>query len=246
MSVPRLYVPDLDPSSRTATLPDGEAHHVSRVLRLKAGDAVRVFDGRGREWTARLAPSAKRSSGVVEIVEEVAAVPEPSIHVTLAAGLLKGDHMDVVVRDATMMGAAEIVPLVTANVDVPKKAWTSGAAAERWRRVAIASAKQCGRAVVPEIVAPMVLAEVLARHAGQMVVMFVEPFVAKGSVPPGTVRSGPRLLVLVGPEGGWSAEEVAQGQEALAQLVQLGPRTIRADAMAAVGLAWLRIEGQRD
>jgi len=239
VSVPRLYVPDLDPSSARVVLPEGEAHHVARVLRLRAGDAVRAFDGRGREWAARLVASERRSATTVELVAEVAPIPEPSLRVTLAAGILKGDSMDAVVRDAVMMGATEIVPLVTEHVTVPKKAWQGSAAVERWRRVAVASAKQCGRAVVPEIATPAEFAVVLSGHAGQSIVMFVEPAVGEDARP---VSATPRanagtLLVLIGPEGGWSSAEVTQARTAGAVLAHLGPRTIRADAMATAALS---------
>jgi 16S rRNA (uracil1498-N3)-methyltransferase len=241
VSVPRLYVPDLDPSSARVALPEGEAHHVARVLRLRAGDAVRVFDGRGREWAARLAASERRSATTVELVAEVAPIPEPSLRVTLAAGILKGDHMDAVVRDAVMMGATEIVPLVTEHVTVPKKAWQGSAVLERWRRVAVASAKQCGRAVVPEIATPAEFAVVLSGHAGQSIVMFVEPAVGEDakSIAGTPMAPGGTLLVLIGPEGGWSSAEVTQGRAAGAMLAHLGPRTIRADAMATAALAAL-------
>jgi 16S rRNA (uracil1498-N3)-methyltransferase len=239
VSAPRLYVPGLDSSSARVVLPEGEGHHVTRVLRLRAGDDVRVFDGRGREWVARLEPSERRSTTTVELGAEVAPIPEPSVRVTLAAGILKGDHMDAIVRDATMMGAAEIVPLVTEHVTVPKKAWQGGAAQERWQRVAVASAKQCGRAVVPEIAPPVELAVVLSRHGGQSIVMFVEPAVgADARAVSGTpIAPGGTLLVLIGPEGGWSFAEVTQARTAGAVLAHLGPRTIRADAMATAALA---------
>jgi len=161
------------------------------------------------------------------------------VRVTLAAGILKGDHMEAIVRDATMMGAAEIVPLVTEHVSVPKKAWQGSAALERWQRVAVASAKQCGRAVVPEITAPAELATVLSRHAGQSIVMFVEPSVGADATPAAglALAKGGALLVFIGPEGGWSAAEVTQARTAGAVLAHLGPRTIRADAMATAALA---------
>ena len=198
-----------------------------------------MFDGRGREWVARLVPSERRSTTTVELVAEVAPIPEPSVRVTLAAGILKGDHMEAIVRDATMMGAAEIVPLVTEHVSVPKKAWQGSAALERWQRVAVASAKQCGRAVVPEITAPAELATVLSRHAGQSIVMFVEPSVGADATPAAglALAKGGALLVFIGPEGGWSAAEVTQARTAGAVLAHLGPRTIRADAMATAALA---------
>ena len=204
---------------------------------------MRVFDGRGREWAARLVPSDRRADVTVELAEQVATIQEPSVRVTFAAGILKGDHMDAVVRDATMMGAAEIVPLVTEHVTVPKRAWQGTAAIERWRRVAVASAKQCGRAVVPEIAAPVELDVVLSTHATESVVMFVEPAIATEARPVSDVRtaSDGKLLVLIGPEGGWSIGEVTQVRNRGGALVHLGPRTIRADAMATAALSALGV-----
>jgi len=241
VSRPRLYVPNLDPSGGHVVLATSEAHHVTRVLRLRPGAEVRVFDGRGREWTAHLVPGPTRAAVAVMMDAEVAAVPEPRVRVTLAAGLLKGDHMDAVIRDATMMGAAAIVPVVSEHVAVPQKAWKTGAAVERWTRVGVASAKQCGRAVVPDIAAPQDLRSVLTGAAAQMTVMFVEPSQGVSSSAVGSVggRRPERALVLIGPEGGWSGREVEQARAAGATFAHLGPRTIRADAMAAVALSAL-------
>lgn len=236
-----MYVPDLSPQDRV-TLPDGEAHHLTRVLRLREGDIVRVFDGRGREWNARLVPSPRRGAVTIEIADEITPPPEPKTRVTLAAGILKGDHMDAVVRDATMMGATEIVPLVTAHVTVPAKAWQGSRAHDRWHRVAVASAKQCGRAVIPTIHEPASLRSLLEQHQASHVVAFVEPSVQDGAVDvAGLPPSGnDRLLVLVGPEGGWAPEEVQWMRECGGVLAHLGPRTIRADAMATAALSALR------
>lgn len=237
--MPRLYVPGVDGASTSIELPETEAHHVRHVLRLAAGDSVRVFDGRGQEWSARLVPSASRRGASVDLVGRVAAVPEPSVRVTLAAGILKGDHMDAVVRDATMMGAAAIVPLAADHVAVPARAWKTTEACERWRRVAVASAKQCGRAVVPEIEAPQGLSQVLARRGVDAAVMFVEPAsgIAAGSTAP--ARPAQSALVLVGPEGGWSKEELELTRRAGVLLASLGPRTLRAETMAAIAFSVL-------
>src|SRR4051812_7128908 len=94
-------------------LPEDETHHLRHVLRLEVGAEVRVFNGEGREWTARVA-TIGRAGVDLDIVREEVPVAEPSLRVTVAAGVLKGDQMDAVVRDMTMLGAVAIVPLVTA------------------------------------------------------------------------------------------------------------------------------------
>ena len=172
--VPRLYVPSLDARSRTTTLPEDEAAHVRRVLRVKVGQAVRLFDGRGGEVDARVI-SADRAGVVVEIGEPVVSALEWPVRVTLAQAVLKGDKIDDVIRDAVMMGVAAVQPLLTARTEVPEAAFSRGRRVERWQRIAVASAKQCGRAVVPHILAPCSLTACLAEARPGVRLMLVEP-----------------------------------------------------------------------
>ena len=217
-----------------------EALHLARVLRLRPGDAVRVFDGRGCEWQGRVA-SIGRASATIALEGTVDPAAEPPVRVTLAAGILKGDQMDAIVRDATMLGAAAIIPVASAHVSVPPRAWRSGSAVERWRRVAIASAKQCGRAVVPEISPVTEFTALLEAPVFGPVIMCLEPGAAEG-VADATGVGGDRpaaALVLVGPEGGWSAAEVRLARARGAVPLRLGPRTLRAQTVPTVALSAL-------
>ncbi|HSP90482.1 MAG TPA: 16S rRNA (uracil(1498)-N(3))-methyltransferase [Vicinamibacterales bacterium] len=235
--MPRLYVPSLDACSRTVTLPQDEAVHLRRVLRVKAGQAVRLFDGRGGEVDARVT-SADRAGVVVEVGEPVAAALEWPVRVTLAQAVLKGDKIDDVIRDAVMMGVAAIQPLLTARTEVPEAAFSRGRRVERWQRIAVASAKQCGRAVVPHVLAPCSLQACLAAGLQGAALMLVEPAAAipgEGSWPQADIPSSATLLV--GPEGGWAEDEVALALEAGCFTLTLGPRTLRADAAAIVALS---------
>jgi 16S rRNA (uracil1498-N3)-methyltransferase len=244
VTVPRLYVPKLDPSAGRVELPEGEAHHATRVLRLQPGDDVRVFDGRGREWTGRLLPAPRRAAVEIEILAESQVVPEPAVRVIFGAGILKGDHMDDLVRDATMMGAVEIAPLTADHVVKKRNVRISDAASKRWMRVAIASAKQCGRAVVPTIRPHAPLSALLVNQSSAVCLMFVEP--GRGLTSTNVVdlpdEKPQSALVLVGPEGGWSSGEIELARKAGVRFVDLGPRTLRADAMATAALSalWAR------
>lgn len=239
MPAPRVLIPAIVATDRTVALDPADAHHLIRVLRAAVGDEVRVFDGRGREWLAQIA-DAGRSSASLNIIHEVTPAPEPHVRVTLAIGLLKGEQMDAVVRDATMLGAFSIVPITTKHVAVSSRAWKSAAALERWRRVAVASAKQCGRAVVPQVGAVTPFAELVGAAPGVPAFMCVEPALAVQDA--ASVKAGPRPLaanVFVGPEGGWSADEIEQGRAAGAALIHLGPRTLRAETVPTVILTAL-------
>src|SRR6187399_2295872 len=129
------FLAAIDSASGTAHLADDEARHLSQVLRLGAGDEVAVFDGAGREFRARV-ERVTRDGALVRLIEEQAAAPEPRVRLTLAQAALKGEKMDDVVRDATMMGVASIEPLVTEHTAAHLK---EGRAPERWRRIAVAS-----------------------------------------------------------------------------------------------------------
>ena len=201
--VPRLYVPSLDARSRTTTLPDDEAVHIRRVLRVKVGQAVRLFDGRGGEVDARVI-SADRAGVVVEIGEPVVSALEWPVRVTLAQAVLKGDKIDDVIRDAVMMGVAAVQPLLTARTEVPEAAFSRGRRVERWQRIAVASAKQCGRAVVPHILAPCSLTACLAERGQGDALMLVEPAAAPSgasSLAPADASGRPRRC--------WSAPKAA-------------------------------------
>lgn len=250
MPLPRFLVPHAAPAAGAIALPAGEARHLTRVLRLGVGDVVRVFDGAGAEWTAHVT-TAERDDVRVELREPVAPAPEPPVRVTLAVGLLKGAQMDAIVRDATTLGAAVIAPLATAHVAVPPSGRRSSSAVERWRRVAIAAAKQSGRALVPDIRAIATLDAILADAAGRgdTILMCVEPALTVTADRPGphdaAWAAGPvprAATVFVGPEGGWAPGEVEAATSRGARLIALGPRTLRAETVPTVLLSalWTR------
>ena len=236
--VPRLYVPLLGVSDRTIDLPDDEAGHLRRVLRVKAGAAIRLFDGRGREVAARVA-AVLPDRVVAEIGDPVDAAAEWGVRVTLAQAVLKGDKIDEVIRDAVMMGVSAMQLLVSARTEVPAPAWSRGRRLERWQRIAVSSAKQCGRAVVPAVLAPAPLGDVLAAAEPSAArLMLVEPSAARAGPETALPAEAPAAaVVLVGPEGGWSAEDLALAMASGCLRLSLGPRTLRADAAAVVALS---------
>jgi 16S rRNA (uracil1498-N3)-methyltransferase len=225
------------------TLPDDEAEHLTRVLRLEAGDAVRIFNGHGAEFDA-VVDRASRTGVSVRVGAPRSAATEARVAITLVQAVLKGDKMDDVVRDAVMMGVAAIQPVVTARTEVTIASLDKGRRPERWERVAIASAKQCGRAVVPSIAGTMpfdaIPAAVATVALPSPALMLVEPGASPDAVTLADLdRTPPRgATVLVGPEGGWTAAEI-EAASGPCRAVTLGGRTLRADAMAVIALAAL-------
>ncbi len=237
--VPRLYVPALTGGAGVLNLPADEADYLRRVLRARAGWAVRVFDGRGAEYQARVA-TIGRDAVSIEVGDAVPAAVECRVRVTLAQAVLKGEKIDAVIRDAVMMGVAAVQPMLTDRTDVPATAFGHGGRTGRWRRIAIASTKQCGRAVVPEIHPPLPLRACLDAHPCEARVVLVEPSATGRASETGRVPREPAsALVLVGPEGGWETEEIARAVAAGCVPMTLGPRTLRADAAPIVALSVL-------
>ena len=236
----RFYAPQFS-SSGEIQLPEDEARHLSRVLRLKTGDVIAVFDGRGNEAAARI-ESIAPARVCVRVVESRAAVVEPRVAVTLAQALLKNDKMDRVIRDAVMLGVAAVQPFVSRRTDVPMKAVEKGGRQDRWDRTVISSVKQCGRAVVPRVHETKDFADLLQSTSGQTRLMFVEPGAGTRVEALTSLEGQPpsAATVIIGPEGGWETHEISDAADAGATLLSFGARTLRADAAGAAVISVLR------
>jgi 16S rRNA (uracil1498-N3)-methyltransferase len=235
----RFYLPRVSGPGQLLALPEDEAQHLTRVLRLGEGAPISVFDGRGREFDAVVEKAGKSEVLVAVGSSRIVVEREPAVSLTLAQAVLKGDQMDAVVRDAVMMGVAAIQPLVATRSEVTLAALERGRRRDRWQRVAISSAKQCGRAVVPEIIDPVAFDELVQPGAIGTAFTFVEPVPFFGRAKPlAAFEAMPpaEASLFIGPEGGWTADEVDLAAT-VTHLVTLGRLTFRADAMALVALS---------
>jgi 16S rRNA (uracil1498-N3)-methyltransferase len=220
-------------------LPEDEAEHLVRVLRLGVGDEVDVFDGRGGLWRAQIVEASKRAAAVRPL-EQLAAARELGVGIMLVMCVLKGDKMDDVIRDAVMLGAAAIQPVISDRAETSMAALSRGSRVLRWGRIAVSSAKQCGRAVVPPVHQPMPVDRYWTERTDATRLMCVEPSAAAADMRAVQQISKPDSAhVIVGPEGGWTTREVASAQESGAMLMSLGSRTLRADAVPLVALTAL-------
>ena len=237
----RFFAPALEPGASLVTLPPDEANHLARVMRVRVGETVRVFNGRGCEYEG-IVEAAAKGAVQVRLTNAVTAAAESATSLTLVQAILKGDAMDGVVRDAVMLGVSAIVPLLTARIETDRRASVAASRVPRWERVAVSSAKQCGRAVVPPILTPVTLGEALASVPAPVRLALVEPTTEWPPEPLERIRGAgapPSAAIFVGPEGGWTPEEMAQMRAAGVQPVTLGARTLRAESAAIVGLTAL-------
>lgn len=215
-----------------------ETHHLARVLRLRAGDVVQAADGRGQEFTVRLT-RVGRGSAEGEILGRAARGADSPLSLTLVQGLPKGDTLDGIIRMATELGVARIVPVITERTVVRAEAARWGARLARWQRIAREATKQSGRAVVPDVAPPVPLAAWLAGEPerGLFVCFWEGSTRSLAALPPGPTA---RATVLVGPEGGLTAAEAAAVERAGALVVGLGPRILRAETAGPVALALIQ------
>lgn len=239
----RFYAPEANAPGEIATLPDDEAQHLARVLRLKAGQVVTIFNGRGSEFGG-VVESVASGRVQVRLTDPRKPAREAAVAITLAQAVVKGDKMDDVIRDAVMIGVAAIQPIVTARSEITCAALDRGRRRERWQRIAVSSAKQSGRAVVPPILDPLdfgAMPQALTdlRLPGPAL-MLIEPRASAEAIGLSEVPAIPprETTLLVGPEGGWTAEEIAAAANACT-MITMGARTLRADATALVAIAAL-------
>ena len=225
-----------------AWLSEEEAAHALRVLRLKPGDHVALSDGTNR-YEAVL--EALEGDGLRARLTSPLPANEPALRVTLFQGLPKGDRMDYIVQKATEIGAAAIVPVCLARC----VAQPSGKAAERqqkrWQRIALEAAKQCGRAAVPAVSLPLSWKAFMARVPAfaRFVLPWEEEATAGGAIRQALAGSTGEVGLLIGPEGGITAEEVRALRALGARTVGLGPRILRTDTAAICALA-LALSGE--
>jgi 16S rRNA (uracil1498-N3)-methyltransferase len=210
-------------------LPESEARHVLKVLRGRDGDALEVVDADGRLFLAEL--GAGDEARVLEVFEGF-----EEVGLALYQAVPKGGRMDLLVEKATEVGATRIVPLLTERGLVRP----GDAKVGRWQRVAEAAARQSLRMVVPEVAQPVSFSEAVREAGGEGVLLHNEPDLA----PLEAVVSAPASL-FVGPEGGWSEEELQAAEDAGLALAQLGPYRLRSETAGVVAAARARAALER-
>jgi 16S rRNA (uracil1498-N3)-methyltransferase len=247
MSRRRFYAPPgaFDFGEMAVMLASEEARHLRDVLRLKRGDEAYVFDGEGREYRCRIVEHG-RASARLEICEEVKAErPESPLRLSLGVALLKGEKFDLVVQKTTELGVARIIPLMTKFADARIRDGADGERrALRWKRIALEASKQSGRARLPEVHAPVPFSsfiESVPDEASAGRLFFSER--EGGGIDDALgerLAESKTVVGAVGPEGGWSDEELAQARLHGWDIITLGGRTLRAETAAIVVAALLQ------
>lgn len=217
-----------------------DLHHAVAVLRVREGEHVEVIDARARiGWNVRVL-SATRERMTAEVMSELVFPSLP--HIALVQGMAKGEKMDVIVRQAVELGAAEIVPVLTSRSVVRLDGPKLQSRGERWRRIAKAAAEQSRRTSVAAVHDPAPFSEVLAslKAYDAVIVLWEDSSVGVGIGSAVTALGSGfdgRLALVIGPEGGLSRDEVDALTALGATPVTLGPGILRTETAAVVAIA---------
>jgi len=237
MRIPRLHIPHQLARGETLVLDGQPAHHITRVLRLRPGASLRVFDGRGCEHEAVLL-SVQGVSPTVEIGASVPVLTESPLSVTLAQGIPRSSRMDLILQKSVELGVSRIQPLWT------KRSLTNlnGARLEKrlrhWEGIVSSACEQCGRATLPVLEVPLDFAAWVGSAPAGSLRILLHPEGGCGLRDLDPPRED--ILLLAGPEGGLSPEEQQRALQAGMTGVRLGPRILRTETAGLAALASLQ------
>jgi 16S rRNA (uracil1498-N3)-methyltransferase len=214
------------------------AAHVTRVLRLAAGDAVTLFNGDGLDYPSRIS-GLRRSSVEVEVQDRAPARAESPLALTLVQGIARSERMDLVVQKATELGVTAIQPVLTARSVVKLDAAARAKKLAHWRGIAIAACEQSGRARVPVVAEPLALSHWLQQPApAGALTLLLAPDAGRSLV--ATAAGARAALLLVGPEGGLEESERDAALAVGYLACRLGPRILRSETAAVAALTVLQ------
>lgn len=245
----RFYISPENWNSRALTLTGAEAHHARDVLRIKAGEKVVLFNGRGREITAEIAEFGGEEIALRKLHE--ADSPPLPCRIVLGQAIPKGKNMDLIVQKAVEIGAAEIAPIISDRTIVQVDSETAAQKQTKWQQIAIEAAKQCGQNWLPHVGTPQQLGEFFSAVSEQSFDLRLI-----GSLQPDAKhlknilgdyviehQSRPRsVLMLVGPEGDFTPAELSLARRHGCQPITLGPIILRVETAAIYCLSILSYE----
>ncbi len=238
----RFYIPHPKIEKGILSVEGNEVKHIRRVLRLRTGDEIVVFDGSGREHEGTILEEGPTSVSV-RIKNVFLSKKEPLLEITLAQSLLKGEKMDYLIQKATELGVREIIPFFSSRSIPLLEKSKRLERYRRWERIAIEASKQCGRGVVPKIKPLQDYSEVITIPSRESLRLILWE---KGGRRLREVlkesKGGEEVFFLVGPEGGLSEKEVEEAKSKGFVPVTLGQRTLRAETASLCLLSILQYE----
>ncbi|MCX7773912.1 MAG: 16S rRNA (uracil(1498)-N(3))-methyltransferase [Clostridia bacterium] len=230
---------------RLITITGEDVKHLRQVLRLEPGEVIGVFDGTGREYTAELL-EVDKNQAVAKVLSSILSETEPKVRVTLFQGFPKGEKMDLIIQKAVELGVYEIVPVLTERSVVQLDGKEREKKGERFNKIAREAAKQCRRAYVPRVISPVTLNEalLLCSKYDKAVVLYEneEKKCLKELLKCYTINKTGEIVLFIGPEGGFSPQEIVKLMDHGFDSASLGKRILRAETAAISVLSILMYE----
>ena len=231
MRVSRFYL-DAPLSQGEQLLESDLAHYLGRVLRLGPGAQVQIFNGSGQEWPGEVVEVSKREVRLA-LAAPIDGMPESPLQIHLGQAMSRGERMDWAIQKAGELGVSQITPLTTEHCEVRLQGERADKRQQHWQQIAVSACEQCGRSYVPQVHAPMALADWLSSlEADLKLVLHHRTDQDLRSLP--TPAS---LGLLIGPEGGLSSNEIGQAEAAGFHAARFGPRVLRTETAPVVALS---------
>lgn len=223
--VRRFYLTPADIQENQAILRGREAHHATRVMRLKVGQPLTLFDGKGQVYQGVIREISKGE--VFVSLMECIAEDRKETRITVACGIPKQLRMERIVEKLTEVGVEAIFPIATERT-VPRMKGKEEAKLKRWKRIATEAAKQCGASRLPDIPQVFCFSELLRLAPAYNLALFLDP-AGRPLKDCLKEKKGERIIVAVGPEGGWSGKELEEAKSAGWATVSLGGHILKTD-----------------
>ena len=216
---------------QTISLNSFASHYLQRVMRIQLGDCVTVFNGQGGEYLASVI-AIKKNNVEVELTEFVACQVESSLHLELGQALLRGDKMDWVIQKAVELGVTAITPILSERINIKLNHDRLKKRMQHWQGVIISACEQSGRCVLPKINSPVSLDDWL--QASKIPCFIADPVTTEPLL---TQSKLDAARVAIGPEGGFTKEEIMYGKSLGCYSFSMGPRILRTETAAIVALS---------
>lgn len=225
--------------NRSLVLPAATADHAVRVLRARVGDALLLFNGDGDDYLARISASSK-SATTVNIESVQAGIGESPLHITLVQALARGERMDTILQKSTELGVARIVPVSSERSEVRLDEDRAGKRMAHWSQIIASAAEQCGRSSLPELIPPQSLTQFAASlaaisNAEQRYCLHPDSTTRLADI-----KAPQRVVIAIGPEGGYSDRDLAVLDQVGFARLALGPRILRTETAGPAAITALQ------
>jgi 16S rRNA (uracil1498-N3)-methyltransferase len=245
MTTPRIYLPVLLEKGDVCRTTEDQAHYLASVLRMKEGDSLIVFNGSGTEYDTIIQEFTKNGAGLSVVQRRDISIT--NVHITLCQAIPKANKLDAVIRHATELGVNRIIPFFSTR-SVPR--WDASQSLhkqQRWRKIAVEACRQSGRADIPEVADIVTFTDMLSSlppHGLKLIPWEGETEVSIHDILRNNITISRGIILAIGPEGGFSAEEIEQAQGRGFVSVSLGKRVLRVETASLAALAVIQYESE--